>query len=136
MNRSGEAVKGLAAYYKAQTEDLLVVLDDMALRPGWVRARAGGSDGGHNGLKDILRLLDTQDVPRLRIGIGHPPPDAEDIEYVLSPFSKQQLEKMEKAIARAADAVEDWLACGTGYVMDKYNSKTDQLAELENGSEK
>ena len=73
MNRSGEAVKGLLNFYKAETADLLVILDDLALETGVIRARQQGSAGGHNGLNNIIALLGTQDVARLRVGIGSPP---------------------------------------------------------------
>jgi len=136
MNRSGEAVKGLVGYHKAKPEDVLVVLDDMALKLGWVRARPGGSDGGHNGLKDILRLLGTQQVPRLRIGIGPPSASEKDVEHVLSSFSSEELGTVAKAVSKAADAVEDWLGFGISYVMDKYNSKAEQLEHPDNGNEK
>ena len=122
MNRSGEAVSGMAGFYKAGPSDLLVVLDDMALPVGRIRARPGGSDGGHNGLKDIIRLMGTDQVPRLRVGIGPPPPLADAVDHVLSGFEADQLPTMEQAIKLAADAAEDWVAHGVRYVMDKYNS--------------
>jgi PTH1 family peptidyl-tRNA hydrolase len=125
MNRSGQAVKGLLAFYKAAPADLLVVMDDMALSPGTIRARAGGSDGGHNGLKDVIAHLGTDQVPRLRVGIGSPPAGTDAVEYVLSAFGADEKPVIARAVAAAADAVEDWLANGITFVMDKYNSRKD-----------
>jgi PTH1 family peptidyl-tRNA hydrolase len=125
MNRSGEAVKGLTSFFKAEISDVLVVLDDMALPLGMLRARASGSPGGHNGLKDVLRLLGTQDVPRLRIGIGAPPPQMEAADYVLGQFDTEELKIITPVIGQAADAVEDWIKYDIQRVMDKYNRKTD-----------
>lgn len=121
MNRSGEAVKGLLGFYKAEPSDLLVILDDLALPLGRVRARPGGTDGGHNGLKDVIRLLGTEDVPRLRVGIGRPPAQVDMVDYVLSAFREEERPAIEQAISTAANAAEDWTSHDIGYVMDKYN---------------
>ncbi len=127
MNRSGEAVKGLVQYYKLDLQNLLIVLDDMALPLGHLRARVGGSAGGHNGLEDILRLLGTQEVPRLRIGIEAPPEGVDPADYVLSAFGGEQQEGIEAAIHRAAEAVSDWIAHDIRFVMDRYNRKNNGL---------
>ncbi len=126
MNCSGQAVKGLATYYGADNNDILIVLDDMALPTGAIRARETGSAGGHNGLGDIVRLLASKDIPRLRVGIGSPPPEIDSADYVLMKFRDDEKETIQEAIERAATAVEDWIAFGMKYVMDKYNRKTDQ----------
>jgi len=125
MNRSGEAVKGLLEYHEADCCDMLIVLDDMALPMGRIRARASGSAGGHNGLKDVLRLLGTEDVPRLRIGIGSPPAYLDSVDYVLGRFEDNELEVIRPAVDQAADAVDDWIASDIQSVMDKYNRKPD-----------
>jgi PTH1 family peptidyl-tRNA hydrolase len=125
MNRSGQAVKGLLAFYKADPSDLLVVMDDMALPPGTIRARAVGSDGGHNGMKDVIAHLGTDQVPRLRLGIGQPPAAMDAVDYVLAAFGEDETPAIARAVAAAADAVEDWLANGIAFVMDKYNSRKD-----------
>jgi len=145
MNCSGEAVEALTAFYKADCRDLLVVLDDLALPVGALRARARGSAGGHKGLADVLRRLGTQEVPRLRIGIGAPPPHMDAVHYVLAAFEDDETSDIERIIERAADAVEDWIDRGIDRVMDKYNKKrtpdgtsegqTD-LQDNENGSSK
>lgn len=121
MNRSGLAVAELVAFYRPPESELLVVLDDMALPCGRLRARAEGSAGGHNGLSDIVRALGSLEVARVRVGIGQAPPQMDWADYVLSGFSPQEQPVMEQAIRRAADAVTDWIAQGITYVMDKYN---------------
>ena len=125
MNRSGRTVREAVAYYKADVADLLVVLDDMYLPVGQLRARAGGSAGGHKGLADILASLGTDEVARLRIGIGQPPGRMEGVDFVLTPFRGDEIEIIEVAIETATDAVEDWIFCGLAPVMERYNRKPD-----------
>ncbi len=122
MNRSGLAVAEMAAFYKAAPEAVLIVMDDMALPLGRIRVRARGSAGGHNGLADIIQAMGTDQVPRLRIGIGRGEnvPDAKD--YVLSEFQDHEKPAVTEVVRRAADAVEDWVTRGITYVMDHYNT--------------
>jgi PTH1 family peptidyl-tRNA hydrolase len=123
MNRSGRAVAELVRFYKAGVGDVLVVLDDMALPAGRLRARAGGSAGGHNGLADVLASLGTQDVPRLRIGIASPPPGVDPTAYVLGRFEPHEAETIDRAVRDAEQAVEDWVFEGIDCVMERYNRK-------------
>ena len=123
MNRSGQAVRALAAFYKAQPSQILVVLDDLALEVGRLRVRPDGSAGGHNGLADVLAAMGTSELARLRIGIGQAPPPMDAADYVLSAFSPGEEELIGPAVERAAQAVEDWLFLGTTKVMEKYNAK-------------
>ncbi len=125
MNRSGQAVREMLRFFKAETADLLIVLDDTALPLGRIRARASGSGGGHNGLNDIMTALASQDINRLRIGIDPAPGIMEQSDYVLGKFTAKQIEQIAPAIEQAADAVEDWIFEGITYVMDKYNRKPD-----------
>lgn len=92
MNRSGQAVVPLASFYKIPPEAMLVVHDDLDLPPGTVRLKRGGGHGGHNGLRDIIRLLGSSDFARLRVGIGHPGDSGEVVGYVLrrAPVAEQQ----------------------------------------------
>ncbi len=121
MNCSGTAVAELAAFYKLSAADLLVVMDDLALPLGRLRARAKGSAGGHKGLADILAALGTEAVARLRVGIGAPPEHMDNIAYVLSAFAEDEWTVMAPAIARAADAVETWVRSGIAEVMNRFN---------------
>jgi len=125
MNCSGRSVREAATFYKAAPDDLLIVLDDMNLPLGRLRARAGGSAGGQKGLADILQALGTQDVPRLRIGIGPPPGRMDGVEYVLSSFGEDEREEVDAAIEAAAEAAEDWVFRGLPSVMGRYNRKPD-----------
>jgi PTH1 family peptidyl-tRNA hydrolase len=111
----------MSAFYKADPDQILVVLDDLALPTGRLRARAGGSAGGHNGLADVLEALGHTQMPRLRIGIGQAPPNMDSTDYVLRPFEADEREIIETAVQQAADAVEDWVFNGIEFVMDKYN---------------
>ena len=123
MNRSGQAVQEMTAFYKAELDEVLVVLDDLALPVGRLRARPEGSAGGQKGLADVLNRLGSQQVPRLRIGIGQPPGVMEATDYVLSKFREDEREIVDVAIETAADAVEDWLFHGLTFVMERYNRK-------------
>lgn len=120
MNLSGEAVAAAARYHKLQAEDVIVVLDDVALPIGRLRLRYTGSAGGHNGLANILLLLGTQDVPRIRIGVGASRPGAL-VSHVLSRFAREEAEEVAIACERAADAVECALAEGFETAMNRYN---------------
>lgn len=125
MNRSGRSAREMVSFYKATPQNLLVVLDDTALPLGRLRARAGGSAGGHKGLADVLGQLGTECVARLRIGIGSPPPAWDTVDFVLSAFREDEEEIIKAAIRLAAEAVEDWVFDGIDSVMSKYNRKSE-----------
>lgn len=107
MNSSGLAVSEAVNFYKIELSDVLIVYDDIALPFGKLRMRAQGTAGGHNGLISILGALGDIHVPRLRIGIGHPPGSM--INYVLGHFPPEEHEQLPKVIAHAAEAVDVWL---------------------------
>ena len=121
MNESGLSAGEMVRFHKADPSGVLVVLDDLALPVGRLRARAGGSAGGHKGLADVLAALGTDAVPRLRVGIGAPPEGVDATRYVLSVFDDAERTLMSEALARAADAVADWVGEGITSVMDRYN---------------
>jgi PTH1 family peptidyl-tRNA hydrolase len=124
MNRSGRSVRKMLDYYHASIEAMLVVLDDIALPLGQLGVRNSGSAGGHNGLDDILRVCGTNDVARLRIGVGAPPGVMDPKDYVLSAFTNNEIEEIGAAIEQAADAVEMWIFEDISKVMETYNRKT------------
>ncbi|MCJ7543689.1 MAG: aminoacyl-tRNA hydrolase [Phycisphaerae bacterium] len=130
MNRSGSAASAMVRFYKADPPDVLLVLDDMALPLGRLRFRTGGSSGGHRGLADVLAALGSEQVPRLRIGIGVAPPGVDGTEYVLTAFAADERETMDQAVRQAAAAVEEWITLGITSVMDKYNRKGDSDTAL------
>ena len=122
MNLSGESVRSLLDYYKVDEEqELLVIYDDISLGVGQIRIRAKGSAGGHNGIKNIIAHLGTQEFPRIKVGVGDKPPRMDLADYVLSRFSKEDREKMEQAFKDAAEAVEVMIAEGPDAAMNQFN---------------
>jgi len=126
MNNAGRAVQAASAFYQLSPADVLIVLDDMALPAGRIRLRAGGSDGGHNGLRDIERALGTRAYPRLRIGIDAPPSPVPARDYVLARFTPEQRRAVEPAIVRAAAAAQRWIADGIVAAMNEFNAPADE----------
>ena len=125
MNLSGEAVGQAARFYKIPPEHVLVVSDDISLPVGGMRIRPNGSAGGHNGLKNIISVLGTENFPRIRMGVGAPPrADYETVDWVLSAFHDQDAVDMADAAVRAADAVECYIAEGPEKAMNRYSQKT------------
>lgn len=122
MNRSGDALAGLGADFDFGG-DLLVVVDDAALETGRVRFRARGSAGGHNGLKSIESAIGTRNYARLRIGIGMPPNGTDMVDWVLSPFARDEEEKILEVLPAAADGVRVWLDEGIEAAMNRYNAQ-------------
>jgi PTH1 family peptidyl-tRNA hydrolase len=119
MNRSGAPVRAAVRNANADpATDLLVVADDVDLPLGKIRLRSGGSAGGHNGLRDIIEALGTDQFARLRVGIGR---NGETVDHVLSTFGRDEEGLADEAIATAADAAERWLAEGTEAAMNAFN---------------
>ncbi len=121
MNRSGEAVAALARYYDVDPVDVLVVVDEVALPFGRLRARARGSAGGHNGLKSVIDRLGTAEFARLRLGVGRGDARRDLADHVLSKFEADERAGLEGFIARAADAARVFAVEGIGAVMNQYN---------------
>jgi peptidyl-tRNA hydrolase, PTH1 family len=105
MNLSGQAVFALMKYYQLTPESILIAHDDIDLAAGSIKLKFDGGDGGHNGLKDIIRHLNSKQFYRLRIGVGHPGQRAEVVDYVLHPPSKADREKIDTAIKEALDVM-------------------------------
>jgi PTH1 family peptidyl-tRNA hydrolase len=122
MNLSGQAVQPARDFYKIENDDLLVVCDDFALPLGKLRMRAQGSAGGQKGLDDIIRRLGTDEVPRLRIGIGPLPESWEAANFVLGKFSKEDAAGATEMVKRSADAVASWIRDGLAKAMNQYNA--------------
>lgn len=122
MNLSGEAVRPAADFYKIPPERILVISDDTALDPGKLRIRQKGSAGGHNGLKNIIQHLGTDQFPRVRVGVGQKPhPDYDLADWVLGKFQGGDKKVMDEAVKRAADAVECILKEGADRAMNRFN---------------
>jgi PTH1 family peptidyl-tRNA hydrolase len=122
MNASGRSVQSAMAFYQLSPADIMVVLDDLALPCGKIRLRAGGSSGGHNGLRDIERAIATSEYPRLRMGIDPAPPQIRGKDYVLGRFSPEQRELMKAAIVKATNAVTIWIDKGITLAMTQFNA--------------
>ncbi len=123
MNLSGQSVQQAMAFYQLDAGDIMVVLDDIALPCGRIRVRPNGSDGGHNGLRDIQRALGTDKYPRLRLGIDPPPQFVPQRDYVLGRFSEQQRLSLKPAIDRAASAILCWIESGIESAMNRFNAE-------------
>ncbi len=122
MNLSGRAVAAAARFYKPTLEDVLVVCDDFNLPLGQLRFRRSGSHGGHNGLRDVIERLGTNEFPRLRLGVG--PLEGEDsVQFCLSRFRPDEQAPAEAMVSRAAGAVTAWLESDIDEVMNRFNSK-------------
>ena len=126
MNLSGDAVAGLAGFYKVAVPDVLVVLDEVALPLGRLRAGRGGSHGGHNGLKSVIARLGTSDVPRLRIGVGRGDGRRELADHVLGTFAAEERDEVEAAVLRAAEAAVMFVTDGIERVMNVFNAANDK----------
>jgi PTH1 family peptidyl-tRNA hydrolase len=126
MNLSGRSVQAALAFYQLTPQDLLVVLDDVALPCGKIRLRGGGSSGGHNGLKDIERALGTSQYPRLRVGVDSPPPRVPQRDYVLGKFSPAQRTLADGAVNRSTGAIVTWIDKGINAAMNQFNAETEE----------
>ncbi|MFQ8704948.1 MAG: aminoacyl-tRNA hydrolase [Thomasclavelia sp.] len=120
MNLSGESVIATMQFFKIDKEDLLVIYDDLDMPVGKLRLRKTGSAGGHNGIKNIIAHLNSQDFKRIRVGIDRHK-YMKVVDYVLSGFSKLEMEAITQGIENAADAIIDYLDHDFDYIMNRYN---------------
>lgn len=124
MNCSGESLRMAVDYYKLDVgQELIVISDDISLPPGQLRVRKKGSAGGHNGLKNIIKLLGTEDFQRIRMGVGEKPKGYDLVDWVLGHFGKEERAAMEEAKEKAVHAVELMLTEGADAAMNVYNRK-------------
>lgn len=123
MNRSGDAVAALARYFGVADEDLLIVVDDIDLPFGRLRARGHGSAGTHNGLRSVVDRLGSTRFPRLRLGVGRGDARRDLASHVLSSFEADERAALESFIGRAADAAEMFAAADIAQVMNTYNAE-------------
>ena len=123
MNLSGESVRAAADFYKVDQEQILVIYDDVSLEPGQLRIRGKGSAGGHNGIKNLIAHLGTQEFPRVKVGVGEKPKSMDLADYVLTSFSKGEQELMEEAFKNAADAAAMIISQGLEDAMNHFNGK-------------
>lgn len=124
MNLSGESVGELASYYKVDPNtDVIIISDDIALPPGYIRVRPKGSAGGHNGLKNIILHLGTEEFRRVRIGVGEKPKKMDLADYVLGHFSSEDRDALKEGLNQAVGAIELLLEDNVDQAMNTYNKK-------------
>lgn len=122
MNLSGTVIKKFASFYKIKHEDILVIHDDMDLPVGKIKIKYKGSSGGHNGIKNIIENLKTEEFPRFKIGISKDE-NINSKDYVISKFNAQDLEKITKILAFSSNIIDDFLILNTERLMSKYNGE-------------
>ena len=120
MNLSGESVREIVNYFKIDINDVIIIYDDMALEPGKIRLRASGSSGGHKGMQNIIDNLGTDNIKRLRVGIGEPE-DRDNIDFVLSKPIKEERELIDVAIKDSVEALKEIIKSGFERAMNKFN---------------
>lgn len=131
MNKSGQAVRAAMDFYKLDTEDLLIIFDDMDLPCGEMRMRQKGSAGGHNGMKDIINMMsNNQNIARIKLGIAHPQ-HGDVINYVLGRFTEAEQDALRPAVKTAADAALCWATSGATVAMNRYNTKPNKRKKPE-----
>ena len=123
MNLSGESVREAADFYKVDPEHIIVIYDDISLDVGQLRIRKKGSAGGHNGIKNIIAHLGTQEFPRIKVGVGAKPPKMDLADYVLSRFGAEEQKIMDEAFGEAAEAAVMMMTTGAERAMNHYNAK-------------
>ena len=120
MNLSGTAVQEVVRYFKIDLEDVIVVYDDMALEPGMIRLRKEGSSGGHKGMQNIIDCLSTEQIKRIRVGIGEPG-EWDNVDFVLSKPLKEEMPLIDAAIENAVEALKEALKSDFDRAMNKFN---------------
>ena len=120
MNLSGEAVIAVMNYYKIDISDVIIVYDDLSLELGRIRFRPSGSDGGHNGIKSIIKHLGTSSFARLKVGIGPQPPIPAE-NFVLQNFYKDQLETLKPVLKKSVEGVQYYFENGMQKAQNAYN---------------
>jgi len=129
VNAAGESLYQIKQTYRVNCEDIILISDDVDLDLGKLRIASKGGDGGHKGLRSVIRSLGTNLIPRLRIGIGRPNEEVNLKEYVLSGFNTGQKKIIEAVIDRASEAIETTISQGIDKAMSKYNSNDQQTKE-------
>lgn len=122
MNLSGGPVKALAAFYKVEPERIIVIHDELDIPYGALRAKLGGGDNGHNGLKSITKALETRDYLRIRFGIGRPPGRMDPADYVLRDFATAERKDLPFLVDRAADMVESLISRGLAATQNTFHA--------------
>lgn len=126
MNLSGEAVEQIAAFYKVDLEDLIVIYDDIDIAPGLIRIRKSGSAGSHNGMKSVTQMMGSTAFPRVRVGTGKPDNTDHLIEYVIGAIDEDEKPLLEEGIQKAADAVSMIIEENIDLAMNRFNIRPEK----------
>ena len=129
MNLSGECVREVADFYKLNPDEIIIICDDINLDVGRLRIRKKGSAGGHNGLKNIIAHLGTEEFPRIRVGVGEKTEGWDLADYVLARFDKDSEPVIREALANVVGAVETWISEGIDAAMNRFNVSAKKKAE-------
>ncbi len=121
MNLSGESIKEAMTFYKIKSENIIVIYDDIDIEPGIIKIRKKGGPGGHNGMKSVISEIDTQNFPRIRIGIGKPENKGQLIEYVIGKMPQTDKDILEKATTLGKEAILEIIKNGVDIAMNKFN---------------
>ena len=121
MNLSGEAIIEFKNFYKIDSKDIIVIYDDLDIEPGKIKIRKKGGPGTHNGMKSVVSNLQTEDFPRIRIGIGEPTYKNDLLNFILTKIPSEEYKVLEKATENAANAIVDIISNGIDTAMNKYN---------------
>ena len=121
MNLSGEAVRDFKNFYKVNSEDVIVIYDDLDIEPGIIKIRKKGGPGTQNGMKSVVNELQTEEFPRIRVGIGNPEYKNDLLNYILTKIPDEDYKILETAISNSADAIEEILKNGIDSAMNKFN---------------
>ena len=121
MNLSGDSVIQFANFYKLNPEEIIVIYDDIDTNPGKIRIRKKGGPGTHNGMKSVVSRLNSEDFPRVRVGIGMPEFKGDLVNYVIGNITDEEYEELKKGINKASEAVASIIKDGIDMAMNKYN---------------
>ena len=121
MNLSGNCVQEFVNFYKIDKENIIVIYDDMDIEPGIIKIRKQGGPGGHNGMKSIIQMLGTEQFARVRIGIGRPKHNGDEINYVIGAIPEEEIPKLDDGVEKAKDAVIEIIKNGIDSAMNKFN---------------
>ncbi|MBR6033719.1 MAG: aminoacyl-tRNA hydrolase [Clostridia bacterium] len=121
MNLSGESIVEYKNFYKIEPENMIIVYDDIDLEPGEIRIRRKGSAGSHNGMKSVIQCINSEDFPRVRVGIGKPGEEKELIQHVIGAVDEQEWELLNEGTKKAKDAIIQIIKDGIDKAMNKYN---------------
>ncbi|MEN8098010.1 MAG: aminoacyl-tRNA hydrolase [Chloroflexota bacterium] len=121
MNTSGNSVQSLVRFYRIPLDRILVIYDDLDIPFGALRIRSSGGSGGHKGMRSIIDRLSSQDISRMRLGIGRPPDAVDPSDYVLQKFRRSELDELDSLLDQAASAIEQFVCCGVESSMNRSN---------------